>query len=121
VALPHRFPFLFVDRRRADRAIVALTLGGTWQRAGGAMPLSLLVEAMAQAAAVILEDPRGERRELVLAGLEAVELSAPARPGDRLEIEVRLEARLGGVVRVAAIASREGATVARGALFLAAP
>lgn len=120
MALPHRYPFRLIDRWRPDRAVFGVTVAGYWNR--GAEPLSpaWIAEAMAQAAAVLLEPPAGESGSLVLAGLEGVTLEVPILPGAAIEIEVALGPRLGGLVRVEAVARLEGRQVARGNLTLSA-
>jgi len=89
-------------------------------RGASPMTLPLLVEATAQAAARLLapSETHGSAG-LALAGIESAELFVPPVAGDGLAIEVRLVARLGGVVRVAGTVSRSEAEVARVVLTLA--
>ena len=63
--------------------------------------LALLVEAVAQAASLLLggDSPAAGQR-LFLGGIEDAAMTAEPEPGDSITIEVRLRARLGGVVRV---------------------
>ena len=120
MSLPHRFPFRLIDETQDSRARFALTLTSYWLREGGMLPLGLLVEAMAQAAALLLRDPGAPEGDRLLAGLEGVQCHRPLRCGDRLEIEAALEARLGGAARVSTRVYRDGEEVARGTLLLAA-
>jgi len=117
---PHRFPFELIDRESADRARTAPTVSSWWLRGASPMTLPLLVEATAQAAARLLapSETHGSAG-LALAGIESAELFVPPVAGDGLAIEVRLVARLGGVVRVAGTVSRSEAEVARVVLTLA--
>jgi 3-hydroxymyristoyl/3-hydroxydecanoyl-(acyl carrier protein) dehydratase len=63
--------------------------------------LPLLVEAVAQAAALLLADTApGGAQQLFLAGIEDAIRDGTAGAGDTLSIEVRVLARLGSVVRV---------------------
>jgi hypothetical protein len=75
---------------------------------------------MAQAAALLLQASGEGERQLSLAGFEGIECDRAPSAGDRLEIEVRLEARFGAVLRVAAVVRSEGEAIARGSLLLAA-
>jgi 3-hydroxymyristoyl/3-hydroxydecanoyl-(acyl carrier protein) dehydratase len=120
LSLPHRFPFRLIDDTQGARARFALTLTSYWLREGGTLPIGLLVEAMAQAAALLLRDPGAPEGDRLLAGLEGVQCPRPLRCGDRLEIEAALEARLGGAARVSTRVYRDGEEVARGTLLLAA-
>ena len=95
--LPHRFPFLLVDRVlsiTAGQSIVALKnvsfneahfVGHFPQYP--VMPGVLVVEAMAQAGGVLAwESAHAEDRGveiLYLAGLEEVRFKQPVRPGDQ--------------------------------------
>ena len=100
--LPHREPFLFVDevtdiepgrrlvalkRVRADEPFFAGHFPGA-----PVMPGVLIVEALAQAGALLLfrEIPNRESKLLFFAGIDQARFRAPVFPGDdlRLEIEV---------------------------------
>jgi len=120
VTLPHRFPFRLVDTADGPRARVALTSTSYWLRGSPALGLGLLAEMMAQGAALLLRDPRAPDGDRLLAGLEGLECDRPVGPGDVLEIEATLEARLGNAVRVAVRVYRDGLEVGRGRLLLAA-
>ncbi len=106
-ALPHAYPFRFVDTvseerdaafsRGRVRARVSANgraaMGEAW-----ASPL-LFAEAIAQAA-LLLEGGDPERgRSGFLAGIEGFSAERPPRAGETLEISVRLAARFGAVVR----------------------
>jgi 3-hydroxyacyl-[acyl-carrier-protein] dehydratase len=100
--LPHREPFLFVDevthlepgrrlvalkRVRAEEAYFAGHFPGA-----PVMPGVLIVEALAQAGALLLfrEIPDRDSKLLFFAGIDQARFRAPVFPGDdlRLEIEV---------------------------------
>jgi 3-hydroxyacyl-[acyl-carrier-protein] dehydratase len=100
--LPHREPFLFVDEvthLEPGRRLVALKrvraeepyFAGHFPGAP-VMPGVLIVEALAQAGALLLfrEIPDRDSKLLFFAGIDQARFRAPVFPGDdlRLEIEV---------------------------------
>ena len=112
-ALPHRYPFLLVDRVVAlepGRRIVALKnvsynepfFQGHWP-GRPIMPGVLIVEAMAQAAGVLIGHGAEEGREALLASLDGVKLRRPVVPGDQLRIEVGHVRAKGRAVQVKAV------------------
>jgi UDP-3-O-[3-hydroxymyristoyl] N-acetylglucosamine deacetylase / 3-hydroxyacyl-[acyl-carrier-protein] dehydratase len=98
--LPHRYPFLLVDRvleldpgRRAV-AIKNVSVNepffrGHWP-GQPIMPGVLIVEALAQAAGVLISAsvPLRPGRVVLLASLDGVKLRRPVVPGDQLRLEV---------------------------------
>lgn len=105
--LPHRFPFLLVDRVldfQVGESIVAIK-NVTFNEAHFAghfpqypvMPGVLVIEAMAQAAGVLAwETAKGEPDKvtiLYLAGLEDVRFKHPVTPGDQLTLKATLTRR----------------------------
>jgi 3-hydroxyacyl-[acyl-carrier-protein] dehydratase/UDP-3-O-[3-hydroxymyristoyl] N-acetylglucosamine deacetylase/3-hydroxyacyl-[acyl-carrier-protein] dehydratase len=98
--LPHRFPFLLIDRvidMVPQKAIVALKnvtcneqffQGHFPQRK--IMPGVLIVEAMAQAGAVLLlaSLPDPENKLLVLSKIDKAKFKRMVVPGDQLRLEV---------------------------------
>ena len=107
--LPHRYPFLFVDRITAfepDRRIVGVkavslnetTLART-PSGSGVLPFAILTEAVAQVGAIlVLAKPENRRRLPFFAGIERVRYRLPVRPGDVVVIEarvLRLRSRMG--------------------------
>jgi beta-hydroxyacyl-ACP dehydratase FabZ len=101
--LPHRFPFLLVDR------ILELAVG---KRVVGIknvtinepffaghfpgnpiMPGVLILEAMAQVGGILLVsslDARGEKKVIYLAGIDKVRFRKPVVPGDQVRFEVEI-------------------------------
>jgi 3-hydroxymyristoyl/3-hydroxydecanoyl-(acyl carrier protein) dehydratase len=87
-ALPHRAPLLLVDRILAReegrwiRATRALTAGDPLMTEAGVLPAPLLIEAIAQAAALLLP-PRLDAVPALL-GIECAAFCGEARAGDLL-------------------------------------
>ena len=127
--LPHRFPFLLVDRItefEVDKRIVGIKNVSLDERylshtpKGAVLPPTILTEAVAQVGAIlILAKPENRQRLPFFAGIERVRYRQPVRPGDVVEIEaivVRLRSRMGllkGVARV------DGRTVIDGTMTFA--
>ncbi len=114
--LPHAFPFRLAERADGDGVEVCLTAGAVWSR-GAEVTAPLLVEAMAQAAMVLLASPE-ERQNGMLAGIDGAEFLHPVGPGDRLRATARLIGKLGGMVKLEAALERDGVVVARSGLLL---
>jgi len=99
--LPHRPPFLFVDRivemepgvsAQGIKNITAneLFLIGHFPEEP-IMPGVLLLEAMAQVAAIALLSKEGfQKRRVLLGGVEKARFRHPVYPGDQLLIECKL-------------------------------
>jgi 3-hydroxyacyl-[acyl-carrier-protein] dehydratase len=100
--LPHRFPFLLIDRivafERAKRvvAIKNVTINEPFFQGHfpdyPIMPGVLVVEAMAQAGAIIMlhEIADRENKLVVFTGIERAKFRRPVTPGDQLRIEVHV-------------------------------
>ena len=123
--LPHRYPFLLVDRVtefEPDKRIVGIKNVSRNERylsfgADGALglPPTILTEAVAQVGAIlILAKPENRQRLPFFAGIKRVRFKHAVHPGDVLEIEaevVRIRSRMGvlkGVARVAGKVVFEG-------------
>jgi UDP-3-O-[3-hydroxymyristoyl] N-acetylglucosamine deacetylase/3-hydroxyacyl-[acyl-carrier-protein] dehydratase len=98
--LPHRYPMLLIDRIlevQPGKTLTALKnvsvnepfFPGHWP-GRPIMPGVLIIEAMAQAAGVLIAATvdRGERVAM-LASVDAVKLRRPVVPGDQLRLEIR--------------------------------
>ena len=99
--LPHRFPFLLIDRiidlEKGKRvvAIKNITVNEVFSQEyyGGLYPMQgvLQVEAMAQTAAFLILDAEGNEGKLAyFSNIERVRFRKPALAGDQLRIEVEL-------------------------------
>ena len=114
--LPHRYPFLLVDRVTefdTDKRIVGIKNVSYNERTlapspdGPVLPPTILTEAVAQVGAImILSKPETREKLIYFAGIERVRYRKPVRPGDTVVIEAvvkRLRSRMGvlhGVARV---------------------
>ncbi len=126
--IPHRPPFLFVDRiidfDEAARKIVGeyLVRGDEWFFAGHfpgrpVMPGVLVIEAIAQTAAcMILRAPAFTDRTPYFARIENARFRRPVVPGDRLVMEVSLLWLKGRVGRTAGRATVNGVVAAEAEL-----
>ena len=128
--LPHRYPFLLVDRItefEVDKRIVGIknVSRNEWYlsrptNGSPVLPPTILIEAVAQVGAImILAKPENRQRLPYFMGIKRVRFRRPVHPGDVVEIEVmavRLRSRMGllkGTARV------DGKTVADGTMTFA--
>ena len=128
--LPHRYPFLLVDRItefEVDKRIVGIknVSRNEWYlshptNGSPVLPPTILIEAVAQVGAImILAKPENRQRLPYFMGIKRVRFRRPVHPGDVVEIEViavRLRSRMGllkGAARV------NGQTVADGTMTFA--
>lgn len=120
-ALPHRYPMLLVDRveeivpNKSIRAIKAVTINeGFFQGhfpGRPIMPGVLVIEALAQAAAVLAIESFGiaDSGKLVyFMGIENAKFRAPVEPGVLLTLEVEVVQSRGKVSKFAGKASIDG-------------
>jgi len=127
--LPHRYPFLLVDRvvefRDGEKlvAVKNVTLNEPFFAGhfpgAPVMPGVLICEALAQASALLAyrsTNGVAADRSLLLAGLDRVRFRRPVVPGDQLHLEVVLHKRRGGVLKVRGVASVAGELAARAEL-----
>ncbi len=123
--LPHRYPFLLIDRVRTiepGKRIVALknvTINEPFFEGHfpgrPIMPGVLILEAMAQAAGILVFRTQGGKPEAdsvyYLAGIDKARFKRPVVPGDQLELEVILERGLRGVWKFSCSARVDGGVV----------
>jgi 3-hydroxyacyl-[acyl-carrier-protein] dehydratase len=120
--LPHRYPILLVDRVLEIESGVRIKaiknvsinepyfLGHFPQRP--VMPGVLMLEALAQAAAVLSFVSAGEDAQensvYYFAGIDGARFKRPVEPGDQLLLEVTLIRAKSGIFKFAARASVDG-------------
>ncbi len=128
--LPHRYPFLLVDRItefEPDRRIVGIKNVSLNERylahppgERPVLPPTILTEAVAQVGAImILSKPENREKLIFFMGIERVRYRRPVHPGDVVVIEAiakRLRSRM-GVLR--GIARVEGEVVVDGTMTFA--
>jgi 3-hydroxyacyl-[acyl-carrier-protein] dehydratase len=128
--LPHRHPFLFVDRIiefETDKRIVGVKNVSADERyfiagPGGIpmMPASILTEALAQTGAVlILAKPENRSRIPYFMGIDRVRYRRPVVAGDTVTLEgtvLRLRSRMGTLRGIARV---DGRVVAEGVMTFA--
>lgn len=128
--IPHRFPFLLVDRvleSEPGKRIVAEknVTANEWFFQGHfpdfpIMPGVLIIEALAQAGAVLLLSDEGAKGQTPLfAGIDGCRFRAPVMPGDVLRLEVELTARRGPIGKGKARATVGGKLAAEAELTFA--
>ena len=121
--LPHRFPFLLVDRideMESERivGIKNVTVNEPWCTGHfpdfPVMPGVLIVEAMAQAAGVlVLKHIEDRQNKLVLlVAIENARFRKPVVPGDTLRMEMKVIKRKASVAKMAGVATVNGVVVA---------
>jgi 3-hydroxyacyl-[acyl-carrier-protein] dehydratase len=104
--LPLRYPYLMIDRlleKEPDHVLALKNVtinepffqGHFPEPLPAIMPGTLILEAMAQTAAFLLEDAR----EGYLVGIEQARFRRKVIPGDRLLLHAQLLKRRGGLVR----------------------
>ena len=129
--LPHRYPFLLVDRvleYEARDHLIAIKnvtvnepffLGHFPEKA--IMPGVLIIESMAQAAALLGEvsmvDKPSEDALYYLVGVDKVRFKQPVVPGDQLRIEVHFEKERRNIWKSHAASSVNGKTVSSAELL----
>ncbi|MGE0355316.1 MAG: 3-hydroxyacyl-ACP dehydratase FabZ [Burkholderiales bacterium] len=131
--LPHRYPFLLVDRVvefEKDRRIVAVKnvsanepfFQGHFPHYA-VMPGVLIVEAMAQAAALLSLRSMGHRNDgksvYYFVGIDGARFKRPVVPGDQLVIEVEQLRLARGVGKFRASARVDGAVASEAELLCA--
>jgi 3-hydroxyacyl-[acyl-carrier-protein] dehydratase len=126
--LPHRYPFLLIDRilELEDMRVVAIknvTMNEPYFTGHfpgfPVMPGVLIVEAMAQAAGVLVLNRIQNRDEklVYLAMIEQARFRKPVIPGDQLRIEVVFLKLKPSVAKIHGIATVDGAVVAEADLM----
>ena len=130
--LPQRYPLLMIDRVKElepGKRIVALkNVSANEPHFQGhfpgrpIMPGVLILEAMAQAAGVLVFSAEGaaqqtDRMVYYYVGIDNARFKKPVVPGDQLELEVKIERALRGIGKFACVARVEGTVVAEATIL----
>jgi 3-hydroxyacyl-[acyl-carrier-protein] dehydratase len=123
--IPHRYPFLLVDRVieiSADRSAIGIknvTINEVFFQGhfpqNPVMPGVLIIEAMAQTAAVLVVHslgPSAAGKLVYFMSIENARFRKPVTPGDQLRIHVNKERSRGNVWKFSAEAKVDGRLVA---------
>jgi 3-hydroxyacyl-[acyl-carrier-protein] dehydratase len=128
--IPHRWPFLLVDRilelRPGEGAVGVKSVTAAEPCFQGhfpdypIFPGVLIVEAMAQVGAVaVLSVPENKGKIVLFAGIDGLRFRGPVFPGDTLRLEVQFTKMRGSIGKGAVKATVADKTVADGELTFA--
>ena len=129
--LPHRYPFLLVDRvqelerNTRIKAIKNVTFNEpffTGHFPGRpVMPGVLILEALAQAAGLLAFDAMGqvpdENNIYYFVGIDSARFKRPVVPGDQLVLEITIDRVRAGIWKFKAVASVDGEVAAEAELM----
>ncbi|MBU4508074.1 MAG: 3-hydroxyacyl-ACP dehydratase FabZ [Gammaproteobacteria bacterium] len=129
--LPHRYPFLLVDRvlelepGKRIKALKNVTMNEPFFEGHfphrPVMPGVLMLEAMAQAAALLAFEVVGsvpdEKSVYYFAGIDAARFKRPVEPGDQLIMDVTLERMKAGIFKFKGVCTVDGKVVCEAELM----
>ena len=124
--LPHRYPFVLIDR------VISMELGKEITAIKNVsvnepyfpghfpyhpvMPGVLIVEAMAQAAAILsfktMDTKPSDDSVYYFAGIDSARFKKPVSPGDQIVLNVKIDRILKGIWKYSGVASVDGNIVA---------
>ena len=131
--LPHRYPFLMVDRvlelehGKRIKALKNVTANepyflGHFPRRP-VMPGVMMLEALAQAAALLSFDAVGKNADdkqiYYFAGIDSARFKRPVEPGDQMILDVTLDRMKSSIFKFSARASVDGETAVEAGLMCA--
>jgi 3-hydroxyacyl-[acyl-carrier-protein] dehydratase len=124
-AIPHRYPFLMIDRvvdvvpDRSAVGIKNVSVNESFFQGHfpghPVMPGVLIIESMAQTAAVLVVEtlgPDAAGKLVYFMSIEAAKFRRPVQPGDQLRIHVTKDRSRGNVWKFNAVARVDGVSVA---------
>ncbi len=131
--LPHRYPFLLVDRvvdlvpGKAIHAYKNVTINEPFFVGHfphhPVMPGVLIMEALAQAAGILsfktMEEKPAPDTVFYFAGIDEARFKRPVMPGDRLDLHVEIERQMRGIWKYSAEARVDGQLAASAKLMCA--
>ena len=131
--LPHRYPFLLVDRvvecvpGERIEAIKNVTVNEPFFPGHfphrPVMPGVMILEALAQAAGILAFRTAGimpdQDTRFYFVGIDRARFRRPVEPGDQLVLKARLERQIRGIWRFAAVAEVGGDEAASATLMVA--
>jgi 3-hydroxyacyl-[acyl-carrier-protein] dehydratase len=129
--LPHRYPFLLIDRvlelvpGERIKALKNVSMNEPFFPGHyphhPVMPGVLIIETMAQAAAILSFETMGRRPDdksvYYFAGIDDARFKRPVSPGDQLVLEVSITTSKRGVWKYAAVATVDGQLAAKAELL----
>ena len=130
--LPHRYPFLLIDRvnevvpGEKVTALKNVTINEPFFQGHfpgvPVMPGVIILEAMGQAGGVLAYESLNEHRQdnlVFLTGIDKARFRKPVVPGDQLIFELKLLKKRSKLVRMAGVATVDGEKVAEAELMAA--
>ena len=129
--LPHRYPFVMIDRvisMELGKEIIALKnvsinepfFPGHFPY-HPVMPGVLIVEAMAQAAAILSFKTMGIKPNddsvYYFAGIDSARFKKPVSPGDQIILKVKIDRILKGIWKYSGVATVDGILVAEASMM----
>jgi len=131
--LPHRYPFLLVDRvleyepGKSIRALKNVTYNEPFFSGHfphrPVMPGVMIIEAMAQAAGILafrtVDIVPDEDTRFYFAGIDKARFRKPVEPGDQLILKATLGRQMRGIWKFATVAEVDGSEVASAEMLVA--
>lgn len=131
--LPHRYPFLMVDRvvacvpGESIEAIKNVTFNEPYFTGHfphrPVMPGVMILEALAQAAGILAFRTAGvipdENSRFYFAGIDNARFRRPVEPGDQLVLKARLERAIRGIWKFSTVAEVDGKEAASATMMVA--
>lgn len=124
-AIPHRYPFLLIDRvvevKKNVSAVGIKNVSANESFFAGhfpnhpVMPGVLIIESMAQTAAVLVVEtlgPDAQGKVVYFMSIEGAKFRRPVMPGDQMRVHVAKERNRGNVWKFHGEAKVDGVTVA---------